>query len=80
MRLEIARTNGAASPSLDESRAIVAMVGCALFGEALAGKLMLQSAALGTDPDARKRFRRDFARAMERYVFPNTAGPGAGAR
>jgi AcrR family transcriptional regulator len=80
MRLEIARTNGAASPSLDESRAIVAMVGCALFGEALAGELMLQSAALGTDPDARKRLRRDFARAMEQYVIPNAAGPGADAR
>jgi len=80
MRLGNARTNGAASPSLDESRSIIAMVGCALFGEALAGELMLQSAALGTDPETRKRFRHDLVQAVEQLAFPNGAESGAMTR
>jgi len=80
MRLGNARTHGAASPSLDESRSIIATVGCALFGEALAGELMLQSAALGTDPETRKRFRHDLAKAVEQLAFPNGAESGAMTR
>jgi hypothetical protein len=75
MRLENARTHGATSPSLDESRSIVAMVGCALFGEALAGELMLQSAGLGTDPETRKQLRHGLAKAAEQQAFPNAANP-----
>ncbi len=75
MRLGNARTQGAASPSLDESRSIVAMVGCALFGEALAGELMLQSAGLGTHPETRKRLRRGLAKAVEQQAFPNGVNP-----
>lgn len=76
MRLENARTHDQPSPSLDESRSIVAMAGCALFGEALAGELMLQSAALGTNPEARRRFRHWLAKTVERSVFPDDAGAG----
>ncbi len=77
MRLEYARRHDQAPPALDESRSIAAMVGCALFGEALAGELMLRSAALGTDPEARKRFRRQLAKIVERSVFPDAAHPQA---
>jgi AcrR family transcriptional regulator len=75
MRVPMAETRGTPPPSLDESRSIVAMAGCALFGEALAGELMLKSAALGTDPEARRRFRRQLAKTMERSVFPEEAEP-----
>jgi hypothetical protein len=39
----------------------------------VAGELMLRSAALDTDPEASKRFRRQLAKAMERSVFRDDA-------
>jgi AcrR family transcriptional regulator len=76
MRLEDAKAQSQPAPPLDETREIVAMAGCVLFGEALAGDFMLQSAALSTDRDARTRFRQRLARTVERSLFPTNATPG----
>ena len=72
IRLDNSVARAAPPPSLDDSRFVVTMAACALFGEALAGELMLQSAGLGTDPEARSRLRHRLARTMERSVdFPD---------
>ena len=75
IRVQMADTHSTPPPLLDESRSIVTMAACALFGEALAGELMLKSAALGTDPETRRRFRRQLAKTMERSLFPEEAEP-----
>lgn len=72
IRLEHSVTQATPPPTLDDSQSVVAMAACALFGEALAGEFMLQSAGLGTDPEARRRFRHRLARTMEHSVeFPD---------
>jgi len=73
MQLENARAQELTEPSLDETREILVLAGCTLFGEALAGELMLRSAALGTDNETRKRIRQRLARIVDRSLFPNGA-------
>lgn len=71
MRVDFARRRDQPAPTLDETRSIIAMTACMLFGEALAGEVMLRSAALPSDPASRRRFRNGLARDLEERIFPN---------
>ena len=70
LRAEQARDQGRPAPELDETRKLLVWTACTVFGEALAGDLIMHSAGLGRDADARKRFRDWLAKAMEAQVFP----------
>jgi hypothetical protein len=57
-------------PEMEETRRLLAFTACAVFGEAFAGRLMLQTAGLPHDALSRKRFRHWVAKTIETQVFP----------
>ena len=72
LRLEHAKGQATShvTPSLEDTRSIVTMTACALFGEALAGEVMMRNAAFETNLETRKKFRHWIARHVEDSVFP----------
>jgi len=80
MRSERALACGQPIPELDETRTIVAMCGCTVLGEAIAGPLMVRSAGLGQTREDRKGFRAWFAKEAERMFFQSPVQPGDRSR
>ena len=70
MREGRAKALGQPEPDLEETRRVVAMIGCFALGEALAGHLMVRSAGLGSEPEDRRVFRAWVAKLTERALFP----------
>ena len=69
VREEHAESHGLEAPELEDTRYVVVMMACSLFGEALGGELFMASAGLDSSDAGRRRFRRWLAeRGAERIV------------
>lgn len=72
IRLEHAQNLGRVTPTLDDTRSIVALAACSIFGEALAGSEITAGSGLGGGAEDRRRFRGWAARTTERLLFEET--------